>query len=247
MYEKGGLWLMKIERLLVVGDIHGAWDKFQSMYAKVRFNPEQDVMVFLGDYLDRGDNPVSVMDFILEHQNIDRMIFLRGNHEQMFREAFCCPPLGGMEFGSWFTTSKRLWFDNGGRVTFNKINKSRRKYELFHAWLSLIDKLPLYKEISAAGKTYWFMHADCEPGLQLVDQIPHVMVWGRSLARHPELNQGDTVIVLGHTPVQYLGYEAKPQLLNDGKVVLMDTGSCTYEDGRVSCADLLSGEIYQSD
>ena len=175
---------MKTERLLAVGDIHGAWDKFKSMYDKVKFNPEKDRMIFLGDYLDRGDNPVAVMDFILEHK--DTM---------------------GMKF----------------------------------------EKLPLCAEMTVAGKTFWFMHADCESMLPLVEQIPHVLLWGRSLAKSPELNQGETVIVIGHTPVQYLGYGAKPQWLNNGRVVLMDTGSSTHADGRVSCADLLSGEIYQSD
>ena len=46
--------------------------------------------------------------------------------------------------------------------------------------------------------------------------------------------------------MQALGYEAKPQWLQNGRLVLMDTGSY-LEAGRISCADLLSGEIYQSD
>jgi hypothetical protein len=31
---------METERLLAVGDIHAAWDKFKSMYDKVKFNPD---------------------------------------------------------------------------------------------------------------------------------------------------------------------------------------------------------------
>ena len=75
---------MKIERLLVFGDIHGKWEKFLSAYEKVNFNPEKDMLIFLGDYLDRGENTVSVMDWVLEHRGRENMLFLKGNHEAMF-------------------------------------------------------------------------------------------------------------------------------------------------------------------
>ena len=68
---------------------------------------------------------------------------------------------------------------------------------------------------------------------------------GRALAKYPGLHQETQIIVLGHTPVQALGYQANPQWLQDGRLVLMDTGSF-MGNGRVSCADLLSGEVYQS-
>ena len=101
---------MKIERLLVVGDIHGQWDKFQSLFAKVRFNPERDFMVFLGDYLDRGDKPVPLMDFILAHQDTKGMIFLRGNHEQMFRDAGIRRPILLVPWQSceWLQVGRRV-------------------------------------------------------------------------------------------------------------------------------------------
>lgn len=237
---------MKIERLLVVGDIHGQWDKFQSLFAKVRFNPERDLMVFLGDYLDRGDKPVPLMDFILAHQDTKGMIFLRGNHEQMFLDAHYAMPAEKKGFWEWLSSPRQMWLDNGGRVTCDKIKESGRGEALTRAWIEWVERLPLCTELSAAGKTYWFMHADCDPGLPLSKQDQNVLLWGRSLANHPELHQGEMVIVLGHTPVQYLGYAAKPQWLNHGRLVLMDTGSYC-PDGCVSCADLLSRTIYQSD
>ena len=52
----------KYDRLLVIGDIHGKWERFKSVYDKVGFNAEKDLIVFLGDYLDRGDAPVPVME-----------------------------------------------------------------------------------------------------------------------------------------------------------------------------------------
>ena len=42
------------KRILAIGDIHGEWDKFLSVYDKIAFNPPEDLLVFVGDYVDRG-------------------------------------------------------------------------------------------------------------------------------------------------------------------------------------------------
>ena len=133
----------KIDRLLVIGDIHGKWDRFWNLYQKVGFNPEHDLMVFLGDYLDRGDNPVPVMDWVLEHFGSKNMIFLRGNHEQMFYEALRGERQkdGLVEFR--IESPKYLWRDNGGKETYRAMEAAGRLEELTEAWLQLIEKMPL--------------------------------------------------------------------------------------------------------
>lgn len=237
---------MKIERLLVFGDIHGKWDKFLSAYEKVCFNPQKDMLIFLGDYLDRGEEPVPVMDWVLAHQGQEEnMIFLKGNHEDMF-----CQALGdyqGQE-SMWDMLSQEMlwWLPNGGSVTIKKILESGRSRELIGAWLKFIEKLPLYTEVQTEGRTYWFMHADCMPELPLTEQPEETLLWSRHLATCPSDQTSDRTIVLGHTPVQSLGYEPVPQILTEGRLVLMDTGSF-LPGGRVSCLDLLSGQVYQSD
>ncbi|SHK88764.1 serine/threonine protein phosphatase 1 [Selenomonas ruminantium] len=235
----------KIERLLVFGDIHGKFDRFMEAYQKAGFNPDKDLLVFLGDYLDRGEQPVSVMEWVMENFGNRHMIFLRGNHEQMLYKAIKEKVESSNLLSFLFGSPKALWLNNGGRMTYSEIEKTGRKDVLFDNWLKLIEQLPLYTEVEVNGRAYWLMHADCNPDVPLADQEEKTLLWGRSLAMHPELHQGEQVIVLGHTPVQALGYEAKPQWLQDGKLVLMDTGSF-MENGRVSCADLLSGEVYQS-
>jgi len=122
---------------------------------------------------------------------------------------------------------------------------------LISKWLRLIAKLPLCTEIVVNDQTYWFMHANCNPDVPLAEQDDVDLLWRRTLAERPELHHGEQIIVLGHTPVQALGYEAKPQWLQKDRLVLMDTGSYLepvgpFKAGKISCADLLSGEIYQS-
>lgn len=235
----------KIDRLLVFGDIHGKWNRFVEAYRKVGFDPDKDMMVFLGDYLDRGEQPVPVMEWVLEHFGQRHMIFLRGNHEQMFYNAMREKEETSNLLSFLFGSPKALWLNSGGSITSSEIEKTGRKESLVDSWLKLIEQLQLYTEIEVNGQIYWFMHADCEPDVSLTEQKTKTLLWDRSLAMHPQLHQGKQIIVLGHTPVQALGYQARPQWLQDGRLVLMDTGSF-MENGRVSCADLLSGEVYQS-
>ena len=235
----------KLDRLLVFGDIHGKWNRFVEAYRKVGFDPDKDMMVFLGDYLDRGEQPVPVMEWVLEHFGQRHMIFLRGNHEQMFYNAMREKEETSNLLSFLFGSPKALWLNSGGSITSSEIEKTGRKEGLVDSWLKLIEQLHLYTEIEVNGQIYWFMHADCEPDGPLTEQKTKTLLWNRSLAMHPQLHQGKQIIVLGHTPVQALGYQARPQWLQDGRLVLMDTGSF-MENGRVSCADLLSGEVYQS-
>lgn len=237
---------MKISRLLVIGDIHGEWDRFQDVFRQVEFNPDKDMLVFMGDYLDRGHNPVPVMDWVLAHQGKRNMIFLRGNHEQMFYEALRKDEQQDGLVDFRLESPRFLWLCNGGAETYEAIKKDDRRQELVHDWLELIEKLPLYAEVELEGQTYWFMHADCDPETPLKEQSSKKLLWGRTLAKYPGYHNGDQVIVLGHTPVQALFLGAKPSWQNNGKVVLMDTGSY-MEKGHISCADLLTREVWQSE
>lgn len=235
----------KFDRILVCGDIHGKWDRFMTAYKKAAFNPDKDLMVFLGDYLDRGEQPVPVMEWVMEHFGQKQMIFLRGNHEQMFYKAMKSKDEPGNLLSFLFGSPKAQWLNNGGDVTNSEIKKTGRGEALIDNWLKLIEQMPLYAEIDVNGKAYWLMHADCDPDVPLAEQETKTLLWTRSLATHPQLHQGEQTIVLGHTPVQALGYKAAPQWLQNGRLVLMDTGSF-MENGCVSCADLLSREVYQS-
>jgi predicted phosphodiesterase len=43
----------KIKRLIVAGDIHGDFSSLRKI--KEIFNPNEDLIIFLGDYADRGE------------------------------------------------------------------------------------------------------------------------------------------------------------------------------------------------
>jgi protein phosphatase len=66
----------------VVGDIHGNLDSLRRIFERVGYPPDTS-FVFLGDYVDRGNNSVEVMVllFALKVLYPDRIYLIRGNHE----------------------------------------------------------------------------------------------------------------------------------------------------------------------
>jgi len=54
------------ERIFVVGDIHGCLDMLKRLMDKIDWQPENDGLIFLGDYVDRGKDPKGVVDYILD-------------------------------------------------------------------------------------------------------------------------------------------------------------------------------------
>ncbi|MEM2323027.1 MAG: metallophosphoesterase family protein [Candidatus Bathyarchaeia archaeon] len=71
----------RIERILVVGDIHGDYDSLRRIIGLVDMS--RDFIVFLGDYADRGLYGVEVIDTIssLLEEYSGRIVALKGNHE----------------------------------------------------------------------------------------------------------------------------------------------------------------------
>ncbi|MHA1712743.1 MAG: metallophosphoesterase family protein, partial [Candidatus Ranarchaeia archaeon] len=72
---------IKGRRLLVAGDIHGDMETLNLLLKK--FEPDHDHLIFLGDYADRGQKSVEVIETIkaLLQEYPGRVHALKGNHE----------------------------------------------------------------------------------------------------------------------------------------------------------------------
>ena len=70
-------------RYIAIGDIHGCLHLLNSLIEKIRFDND-DVIIFLGDYIDRGyDAPGTIDRLIKFNKEHKKCVFLRGNHEAM--------------------------------------------------------------------------------------------------------------------------------------------------------------------
>lgn len=65
----------------VISDVHGEIRKLKSLINHISLRERNPELIFIGDYLDKGDNPKAVLDFIINlSQNVE-CTFLLGNHE----------------------------------------------------------------------------------------------------------------------------------------------------------------------
>ena len=67
----------------VVGDLHGCYTNLMSRLDAVGFDPAQDLLISVGDLIDRGSENVECLDLI----NQPWFRAVRGNHEQMMLDA----------------------------------------------------------------------------------------------------------------------------------------------------------------
>src|SRR5215213_9957860 len=69
----------------VIGDIHGCCDELRYLIDALPIGPDDEV-IFLGDYIDRGPDSRAVISFLIELKDRlreNRLVFLKGNHEDM--------------------------------------------------------------------------------------------------------------------------------------------------------------------
>ena len=188
-----------------VGDLHGRADLLEKMHAAILKDSldmpaERKLVVYLGDYVDRGPGSKKVVDILLDRPltGFER-VHLMGNHE-----AFLIEFLNDLEAGPG-------WFFNGGLATLSsygvKIGKHdelsydvlQRVQEEFREKMSE-EHRDFYKnlEFSRTEGDFFFVHAGIRPGVALDNQTDEDMLWIREEFLGSEEDYGK-VIVHGHT------------------------------------------------
>src|SRR5438270_3455841 len=118
-------------RLLAIGDIHGCVRALDAILEMVR--PESgDLLVFLGDYVDRGPNSRGVLDRLIALRDRCRCVFLRGNHDQMMLDA------------RDNYSAQEEWLHCGGRATLDSYSGTLDDVPDGH-WRFLEDAQPFFE------------------------------------------------------------------------------------------------------
>ncbi len=195
---------MKYERILTFTDIHGCADTLKSLVERV--DPTiNDVLIFLGDYVDRGDKSYEVVDYLIELDKIFDCVFLKGNHEDMFvnylKHKLRMDDYNMFLYNGGNATLKSYCDNTIDEETGNPLDsKTGLSFEdLPKSHQEFYDNLKIYHEID----DFIFVHAGLNPAHSLENQNEHDMLW----IREPFLNYRGTVlegktIVHGHTPME---------------------------------------------
>ncbi len=74
-------------RIVVISDIHAHLDRFKRLLDKVCLR-EEDYLVILGDFLDRGPESYETYKYIRALEKRPRTVVLKGNHESFMQRPF---------------------------------------------------------------------------------------------------------------------------------------------------------------
>jgi serine/threonine protein phosphatase 1 len=189
-------------RVYCIGDIHGRLDLLQQLQAQIVADaagfPGEKTLVYLGDYIDRGDESKEVIDLMLQQPlHGFETVHLLGNHEQTLLDFLQHPH------------DVTSWLHYGGRETLLSYGvpvgfaTGAQDIDRMHAELEQrlpAQHLEFYQQLKLfhiSGK-YGFVHAGIRPGIPLGAQAKDDLLWIRDEFTGSK-QMHELVIVHGHT------------------------------------------------
>ena len=188
-------------QIFVIGDIHGCNNLLKKVHKEILDKSnnihDQKLLIYLGDYIDRGPNIKETIQSLLDFQpNNFQQIFLLGNHEQMM-----------LDFINNVPDSLYLWILNGGDKTLYSYGikeiSSVKNETIRDKFVSNIpkDHLHFFKNFSLSYQwgDYFFVHAGIDPDIPLDKQDKNILIWTRSSKFLASSKIFEKIIVHGHT------------------------------------------------
>ncbi len=183
-----------------------------------------DVLVFLGDYVDRGPDSKGVLDRLMAWSESLQIVCLRGNHEQMMLDA------------RTDRSAMKMWLSVGGtQALASYALAGRASLETVPAehWTFLEERCGDFFETD----THIFVHANLDPSLELADQPESMLLW--EFLRGPIHHVSGKVVICGHSS------QRSGEPLAWQQTVCIDTNA--YGGGWLTCLDVDTRHYWQAD
>jgi serine/threonine protein phosphatase 1 len=213
--------MSQYSRIYAIGDVHGCARELESLLLRLQID-SRTLVVFLGDYVDRGFESRRVIDVVLELRERCEVVTLMGNHEAMFLDFLERPESVGAG----------LFILNGGSATLANYAGPGGTLDVPESHVEFLRRLKLYFETS----THFFVHAGVplRKKLEALDPVldRETFLWTRGPFLTTKENWGK-VIVHGHTPTP--APQREPNRIN------VDTG-CVF-GGSLTAYSVLDGEF----
>lgn len=222
------------ERVFAIGDVHGCPDELSVLLDHLETEEgitDNDIVVVLGDYIDRGPDSKGVIDRILEFRtkfpNATRC--LKGNHEDML-----------LDFLGFGGRLGHAFLYNGGLETMQSYGIS-----VFAPPEEMTAALPQehfkflceLESVLVINETFACVHAGLNPLRDLEAQNDSDVFWIRD-EFIANVHNFDLTVTFGHTPYKeifiHLPYK-----------IGLDTG--LVFGNKLSCLELKGGRVLQVD
>lgn len=229
-----------MNRKLVIGDIHGGLKALKQVLERANVT-QNDSLIFLGDYVDGWSESPQVLDFLMELNEKQNCIFIRGNHDDLLLNYLNT------------NTYNEEWFLHGGKATVEAYEASDEKTIQKHMFF--LENLVSY-HLDDNNKL--FIHAGFT-NLKGVDfeHFKPLFYWDRTLWElalaldntipfesdlYPNRFKLYKEIYIGHTPTTKINQTIP---INKACIWNIDTGAAFT--GPLTILDIETKEFWQSD
>jgi serine/threonine protein phosphatase 1 len=208
-------------RLIAIGDIHGCLAALDRLLQEI--NPRrEDLVVTLGDYVDRGPDSCGVVSRLIELGSRTHLVGMLGNHEQMMLDV--------IRHGA----PHQAWLRYGGVETLDSYGFHGNLDFLPPDHQAFFDSLGDYFEHG----DYFFTHAAYDPDLPLDQQTQEMLRWHSLRDGVPAPHMSGRTAVVGHTA------NREGEIFDAGHLLCIDT--FCYGGGWLTAIELPSKRIWQA-
>lgn len=227
-------------RILITTDNHGNLKAVKQVLERCKFNSNEDLLINLGDVVDRGTESAELVQFYIElsEECLYKPLFIRGNHD-----VYCHKWLKSGEISM-------EWLMNGGTETIDSYIRTN--------YLNSEEHLNFFNEMFdfyIDTKNRGYVHAGFISHEGLGNDNPNTYYWDRTLwelvmndkteqlPKELRIFEAHKEIFIGHTPTLNWD-ETKP--MNKYNIWNVDTGA-GYAEGKLTIMDINTKKIWQSD
>jgi T4 RnlA family RNA ligase len=144
----------KGKRVILIGDTHGCFDELTELLALVKYKPGVDVLIFTGDFIDRGNQIMEMINFI---RSTPLVFTILGNHEKKYIRFLMGSPVS---------------VKNGLEQTIEQCSSSADPF--LTAWLSSLPLMIKWKEDN------FVVHAGVHPWKPIMAQNKEFLIYARA-------------------------------------------------------------------
>lgn len=208
-------------RTIAIGDVHGCSRALDVLLESIQ-PVGDDVIVPLGDFVDRGPDSKGVLDRLIELEPTCQLEPILGNHEEMMMMVLS----GQMGPGDWLRY--------GGVDTLDSYGFSGDLSVIPDSHRSFLGRCRDYFET----QSHFFVHANYVPEIPLPELDRDVLRWWSLIQSMPGPHENGKVGVVGHTP------DKSGEILDVGYLKCIDT--YCYGGKWLTALDVASGRIWQA-
>lgn len=169
-------------RTIAIGDIHGCLRAFDALLAAIDLQ-KTDILVPVGDYIDRGPDSKGVIDRLIELREQTQLFPLMGNHEEMMLSVL---DRRREPFG---------WLNHGGHNTMESYGFAGDLSVIPASHREFLESLLPYYE----SPTHIIVHANYDSQMRMENQSADLLRWVKISHQTPKPHFSGKHAVMGHT------------------------------------------------